>query len=138
MIGAASVKTASKAGGPVLTALVAGLPFDPWWLFAVPVGVFFGSAMRIAGMVLELRDGASIRRELLVSGLAFGALCIAAAVLIEWQGLSLIQGMGVAAALGFLGYRLFDAIAREITAPGLLGRLAAAWKALRESGKDGK
>ena len=119
-------KTGAKTSASVLVPLAALFPFDLWWLVVIPLGVFFGAAMRIAGMVSKQRVWGDIRRDICASILAGGGNGIIAAGIIQWADLNLLQGMGVAFACAFLGFSPGDKLARWLLPGGGIGRIVDA------------
>jgi hypothetical protein len=83
--------------------LVAGQPFDLWWVLFVPLGLVLGWMARAGRMVNDSYAWPAIKKDLIVSILIGGANAVLAGLLIWWWNLAYLPGTGVAFACSFGG-----------------------------------
>ena len=101
----------AKHGATVALPL-ALLPFDPWWLVFVPLGLVLGWMARAGRMVGESRSWRDIGRDLSVSVLIGGANGLLAALVIWKFGLTYLPGLAVAFACAFGGVQSLETAVR--------------------------
>ena len=101
----------AKHGATVALPL-ALLPFDPWWLVFVPLGLVLGWMARAGRMVGESRSWRDIGRDLSVSVLIGGANGLLAALAIWKFGLTYLPGLAVAFVCAFGGVQSLDTAVR--------------------------
>ena len=91
---------------------LAVLPFHPWWLVFVPLGIVLGWMARAARQVGQQQPLSYIFRDLIISVLVGGGNALLAALIINRLDLSYLAGMAVAFGCAFGGIASVDQIAR--------------------------
>ncbi len=90
-----------------------GLPIAAVWIVILLAGLLAGTLARAARMFERRAPWAEIRRDLIVSLLIFGANGLLSALVIHWEHLDYLAGMGVAFLFAFGGVQAIEAVLRR-------------------------